>query len=425
MNGWMDLTDPLDDTLVFNQTNLEEMMQLKGGSIWAGYLTRRPTLPNGKRNTRHPRALPIQGQRDNLSLPDWPRRILRHRPHIQVASVALDEAEGIGITHMFAPMLDLSRELRWGRVKEHFGEDPFLMGEMGHAFVQGMQSGRRRNASATALARVVATCKHFAAFGSPQGRLWVLSISLARGQNANGTLAVYAGTVSVDSMDATVQSILRVEFALGLFEGTSPCLSMQRARGPEWAVIDPYPYEDYFGSIRTTKSSDILCAADAESIVLLENRANTLPLSTGVRSVSLIGPQADRVTFSDYVFLNASKRGITLLEGFRQLLANVSSETKINFALGSELWSDDEAGIPAAVDAARNSDVAVAMVGTWSLNQTNLWLPGTNATTGKHVDLSELGLVGAQLALVQAVREAGKPTVVVVGSQLRSRGSRR
>ena len=56
------------------------------------------------------------------------------------------------------------------------------------------------------------------------------------------------------------------------------------------------------------------------------------------------------------------------------------------------------------------------MVGTWSLDQTLLWTPGTNATTGEHVDLSDLGLVGAQLDLVQAVKATGKPTVVVLVS---------
>lgn len=56
------------------------------------------------------------------------------------------------------------------------------------------------------------------------------------------------------------------------------------------------------------------------------------------------------------------------------------------------------------------------MVGTWSLDQTLLWTPGTNATTGEHVDLSDLGLVGAQLRLVQAVQSIGKPTIVVLVS---------
>lgn len=88
-----------------------------------------------------------------------------------VSGIASTEAEGLGINHMFAPVLDLARELRWGRVEEGFGEDPHLTGEMGHAFISGLQSGRRRNASSTAIARMAATCKHFAAFGSPQGGL--------------------------------------------------------------------------------------------------------------------------------------------------------------------------------------------------------------------------------------------------------------
>lgn len=81
------------------------------------------------------------------------------------------EAEGLGISQLFAPVLDLSRELRWGRVEENFGEDPFLTGEIGNAFITGLQSGKRKNASSTATARMAATCKHFAAFGSPQGGL--------------------------------------------------------------------------------------------------------------------------------------------------------------------------------------------------------------------------------------------------------------
>ena len=44
----------------------------------------------------------------------------------KAAATIADEAEGIGYSHVFAPVLDLSRELRWGRVEENFGEDPFL-----------------------------------------------------------------------------------------------------------------------------------------------------------------------------------------------------------------------------------------------------------------------------------------------------------
>lgn len=92
-----------------------------------------------------------------------------------MSSAISDEAEGLGISQIFAPVLDMSRELRWGRVEENFGEDPFLTSTIGAAFVTGLQSGRRRNATSTAVARMAATCKHFVAFGSPQGGLLVLN----------------------------------------------------------------------------------------------------------------------------------------------------------------------------------------------------------------------------------------------------------
>jgi beta-glucosidase len=136
--------------------------------------------------------------------------------------------------------------------------------------------------------------------------------------------------------------------------------------------------------------------------------------------------------FGDYVFFNASLNGISPLDGFKQYLANTSSSTRINYAEGCKLWSNDDSEIAAAVSAAQASDVAIVMVGyhtiilqlclivryafqvgTWTLDQTSLWTPGTNATTGEHNDLSDLGLVGAQLKLVQAVKGTGKPTVVV------------
>jgi beta-glucosidase len=66
--------------------------------------------------------------------------------------------------------------------------------------------------------------------------------------------------------------------------------------------------------------------------------------------------------FGDYVFLNASNNGVTPLDGFKQFLANVSSSTKINFAEGCKLWSNDQSGFDEAVNAAKSSDVAIVMV---------------------------------------------------------------
>ncbi|OCH93251.1 glycoside hydrolase [Obba rivulosa] len=505
LDGWMDTSDPLDDTKTFNQTGLEEMLTTKAGEIWAGYLMPWDKLVYGitigqrflMENTTLGIPAIVQseglhGFTDNGTI--WPSPIglsasFNTELLQQAATTIGTEAEGLGYTQLFAPVLDLSRELRWGRVEENYGEDPFLTGEMGHAYVTGVQSGRRRNTSSTAIARVASTCKHFAAFGSPQGGLNIaqvtggerelrtmylkpfnracvesLSIMTAyasydgvpavanhhlltdilrnewgyqyfvttdagsvdllitthgtcatrecaaemalengiQGEMGGGSYTyltlpdqVQAGTVNVSFIDETVKTILRTKFSLGLFE-------------------NPYPYDDYLSTLRTPATRELLHQMEQEAIVLLQNNANTLPLSKDIGSIALVGPQVDRVSFGDYVFFNASLNGISPLEGFTQLLANTS--VQINYAEGCELWSNDESDIPAAIAAAEASDAVIVMVGTWSLDQTLLWTPGTNATTGEHVDLSNLGLVGAQLKLVQAVTQVGKPTIVVLVS---------
>lgn len=79
------------------------------------------------------------------------------------------------------------------------------------------------------------------------------------------------------------------------------------------------------------------------------------------------------------------------------------------------MWSSDQSGFASAVSAAEAADVAVVVVGTWSRDQAELWA-GLNATTGEHVDVHDLNLVGAMPHLVKAVIDTGKPTVVVFSS---------
>ncbi|KAL7281865.1 hypothetical protein ACG7TL_003330 [Trametes sanguinea] len=391
----------------------------------------------------------------------------------QAAATIADEAEGLGVSQIFAPVLDLSRELRWGRVEENFGEDPFLLGVdatlapqqlpawqqlasisppsealkeayMCFACLNRLTEGTIRNIAQVTGGERELRSAYLRPFNrAPKGTVlidrgqlrnewgyqyWVTtdagSVDLLitthgtcdtrecaaktaienglSGEMGGGSFTyltlpdqVKAGTVDVKFIDETVKAMLRTKFALGLFE-------------------NPYPYEDYLSTLRTPETRELLHNMEQETIVLLENRQNTLPLSKSIGSVALIGPQVDRVSFGDYVFFNASNNGISPLAGFTQLLSNTS--VKINYAEGCQLWSNDVSGIPAAVAAVKKSDAAIVMVGTWSLDQTLLWTPGTNATTGEHVDLSDLGLVGAQLQLVQAIKDAGKPTIVVLVS---------
>ncbi len=83
----------------------------------------------------------------------------------QVFTAAGDEAGSRGAGQVFAPVLDLAREPRWGRTEETYGEDPYLISRMGVAAIQGLQGdsfmiGRHH---------VMATAKHFAVHGQPEG----------------------------------------------------------------------------------------------------------------------------------------------------------------------------------------------------------------------------------------------------------------
>ncbi|KZT55470.1 glycoside hydrolase family 3 protein [Calocera cornea HHB12733] len=503
IDGWMNMTDPLDNTLTYNYTGLVDMMSSKSGAIWAGYAMPYEksiyAVTVGQRYLMENTTLGIPALIQSESLHGFTNNGTIFPSPIgmacsfntdlmyNVAKAIGGEAEGLGFSMLFAPVLDLSRELRWGRVEENYGEDPFLTGEMGYAYVTGLQAGTRRNTSSTASARLAATCKHFAAFGSPQGGLnlapvaggerdlrtmylkpfyracvqgpaWGIMTAYSSydgipavanfhlltdilrnewgyqgfvttdagsvdllitehaiagdrataakialenglsGEMGGGTYtyltlpdSIANGSVTMNYLDQAVGYILKTKFELGLFE-------------------NPYPYADYASTIRTPETRAILHQMEQESIVLLQNNG-VLPLQKG-GSVALIGPSAGQVLgqFGDYVFFNSSLNGISPLQGLTNFLAG--SNTTINYAEGCQLWSNDQNGFQAAVDAASASDVAVVMVGTWSRDQTLLW-QGANATTGEHVDLSSLALVGAQLALVQAVQAAAKKTVVV------------
>lgn len=80
--------------------------------------------------------------------------------------------------------------------------------------------------------------------------------------------------------------------------------------------------------------------------------------------------------YGDYVVYKSQDRGVTPLEGIK--LA-VGDKATINYAQGCERWSNDESGFEEAIEAAKKSDVAVVVVGTWSRDQVQLW-EGLNAT---------------------------------------------
>jgi len=198
---------------------------------------------------------------------------------------------------------------------------------------------------------------------------------------------VRAGAVSQSIIDETVRTMLRTKFALGLFESESK----QKRIVERWthkAITDPYPYEDWKDHIRTDASKKVLQQIDRETPVLLKN-GGLLPLKKS-GSIALLGPLANRDSFgyvkicflckslptyllSDYIFESAHQYAINPKQGFETLLNGTG--VTVNFAEGCKLWSNDQSGFPAAVEAAKKSDVAVVFVGTWSLDQVSLGRP--------------------------------------------------
>lgn len=205
---------------------------------------------------------------------------------------------------------------------------------------------------------------------------------------------VKAGKLSEDIVDTAVSRFLRAKFTLGLFE-------------------HPYeaaPANQTKALIHTPEALDLARQLDAESIVLLENHNKTLPLSKSA-NVAVIGPMAyGFMNYGDYVVYRSQYHGVTPLDGIKAASSGI-----ITYAQGCERWSSDQSGFAEAVAAANAADVAVVVVGTWSRDQQELW-QGLNATTGEHVDVSSLNLVGAMPHLVQAIIDTGKPTVVVYSS---------
>lgn len=206
------------------------------------------------------------------------------------------------------------------------------------------------------------------------------------------------GTLDVSVVDTAVSRLLRAKFTAGLFENPYPA-----APKSQWTNL-----------INTPAAKQLARDLDKESIVLLRNPNKTLPLSKSDK-IAVIGPMASGfMNYGDYVVYKSQYRGVQYFEGIQNAVGPSANAT-ITYAQGCERWSNDQSGFPAAIAAAKAADVAVVIVGTWSRDQQELW-QGLNATTGEHIDVADLGLVGAQRDLAKAIIDTGVPTVVVFSS---------
>ncbi len=202
---------------------------------------------------------------------------------------------------------------------------------------------------------------------------------------------VRSGVVPQSVLDDAVRRILRVKFALGLFD-------------------HPYTQEnqDELGPIPPA-SLELARTAAEQSFVLLKNAAvdgkSVLPLSAGAKAIALIGPLAD-----DGAQMIGSWGGKSTAKDVTTLRAAL--ETRLNqngghflYAKGTDLLGSSQAGFGEAVNAAKQADVVIMALGE-----------DANLMTGEAASRAHLDLPGNQQQLLEAVTATGKPVLLLVFS---------
>jgi beta-glucosidase len=206
--------------------------------------------------------------------------------------------------------------------------------------------------------------------------------------------SVQQGRVPIALVDRALRRVLELKFRLGLFEN---------------------PYVDVDHAVQMVHSQanqDLALRAGREGIVLLKNDKNLLPLKKDLKSVAVIGPNADDVSnqLGDYSPKKILQHVTTVIEGIK---AVVSPQTKVTQVRGCEVTGTDKSGIAAAVRAAKGAEVAIVVVGERQYME-NATDTHASPTDGEGHDVASLDLSGAQEDLIQAVFETGTPTVVVL-----------
>lgn len=192
---------------------------------------------------------------------------------------------------------------------------------------------------------------------------------------------VKQGKIKQSVIDESVKRILRVKFEMGLFD---------------------HPYiEDTTLAAKLNNSPayrKLALTAAEQSIVLLKNNNNVLPLASFVKNIAVIGPNANKLQLGGYSARGV--RGVTPLEGIKNIFGATAS---IRYAAGCSLTGFDKSGFNEAITIAQQSDVCILVMG----GQYGL-------TGGESQDRVDLNLMGVQEDLIKEISALGKPVIVVL-----------
>ena len=399
------------------------------------------------------------------------------------AAIAAEESAAVGINWTFAPMVDISRDARWGRVMEGAGEDPYLGSKIAFARVRGFQ-GTDFNSTK----KIMACAKHFAGYGYAEAgrdyntvdfsefelqnnilppfkacieadvKTFMNSFNIVNGIPATGNAylqrdllkkewnfkgfvvsdwgsiaemiphgyakdgkqaAEYAinagsdmdmesylyvehlaslvkeGKVKEATIDDAAKRILRMKFEMGLFE-------------------NPYKYcneEVELATVGKKEFQEGVLDMAKKSIVLLKNDNNLLPLKKSGQKIALIGALANDKTspLGNWRIAADDNSAVSVLEGLQKYNGNQLTYKKgADVAIGTTLFvketkinTTDKSEFAAAIEAAKNADVVVMVLGEHGLQ------------SGEGRSRSEIGLPGVQQELLEEVYKVN-PNIVLV-----------
>ena len=404
----------------------------------------------------------------------------------RIGEVEAKEAVALGYTNIYSPILDIAQDPRWGRCVETYGEDPYLVGELGKQMITSLQKHN-----------LVATPKHFAVYSIPVGgrdgktrtdphvapremrtlyiepfrmafqeagalgvmssyndydgepitgsyhflteilrqewgfKGYVVSDSeavefisskhkvantyedgIAQAVNAGLNIrthftppadfilplrkAVADGKISQETLDKRVAEILRVKFWLGLFDNP------YRGNGKQAEQI-----------VHSKEHQAVSLEAARQPLVLLKNEMNLLPLSKSLRSIAVIGPNADERTQLICRYGPANAPIKTVYQGIKERLPH----TEVIYRKGCDIidphfpesevldfpkTTEEARLMEEAIHAAKQAEVVVMVLG------------GNELTVREDRSRTSLNLPGRQEELLKAVCATGKPVVLVL-----------
>lgn len=204
--------------------------------------------------------------------------------------------------------------------------------------------------------------------------------------------AVASGLITEETVDEAVKKLFTSRFRLGMFD-------------PEEFV----PYANIPYEVNDCEEHRLLAAKVArESIVLLKNHERLLPLKKELKSLAVIGPNADNYDILIGNYNGIPSRYVTLIEGIRNA---VSKDTKVIYAKGCELTGKSVHGFSEAISAAERAEVVIMCLG---LSPRLEGEEGDAYNSDASGDRIHIDLPGMQQKLLENIYAVGKPVILVL-----------